>query len=60
MKEYTITIIIFMVFFVLGFIMSYILSRSKIRELGDLLDDFYLENQALTLKVQEFEAKLRD
>jgi len=59
MDKYLITILIYLVFFMLGIIVSFVLLRSRVRELTKLLSDYYLENQALLLKVQEIEAKLK-
>lgn len=51
-------LMLFIFFFLLGITFSYVLSRGRVRELRTMLSDFYLENQALILRIQEIEAKL--
>lgn len=43
--------------FIIGFLIGKLSSKNKMEDLRQNMADLYLENQALTLKIQELEAK---
>jgi hypothetical protein len=43
--------------FIIGFLIGKLLFKSKMEDLRQNMADLYLENQALTLKIQKLEAE---